>query len=336
VLKIAVDAMGGDNAPEEIVKGAVLASSELSQLELILVGDSVRLNNLLAKYNSPSNIKVQHSTQVIGMNESPVQAIREKKDASINVAIEQVKLGHAAAVVSAGNTGAFMAGALFKLGRIPGVERPAIATLFPTGGEKVLLLDMGANSDNKPHHLQQFGEMGSLYAEHIMHVNKPRVGLLNIGEEKEKGNELTQAAWELLSKSPHINFIGNVESKDIMSGKVDVVVCDGFVGNLVLKLSESVAYKILDLLKHEIKRSLLAKIGALFLLPAFKNLSKQIDYDEYGGALLLGVNGVCIKAHGRAKAKAIKNSIRVAYESLQEDIVECIKKEENIQKVENQ
>ena len=320
--------MGGDYAPEEIIKGSILAAAEIPDLEIVLVGDSVKLQSLLKKYHGYSRQSVHHASQTIGMDEPPVQAVREKKDSSINVALELLKEKSASAVVSAGNTGAFMAAALFKIGRIPGVERPAIATMFPTGDAKVLFLDMGANVDNKPQHLKQFGEMGSLYAEHVMHVKNPRVGLLNIGEEKEKGNELTQAAWELLSKS-NINFIGNVESKDVLSGKVDVVVCDGFVGNLVLKLAESIAYKVVNLLKQEIKKSFLAKIGAIFLFPVFKNLSKQIDYDDIGGAQLLGVNGVCIKAHGRAKAKAIKNAIRVAYDSVNEDIVGCIIKEES-------
>lgn len=328
MVKIAVDAMGGDFAPEEIVKGAVLAESNTPDLEIILVGDSGKLLPLIKKYHGGPRMSVHHASQTIGMDEPPVQAVREKKDASINVTLELLKSKNVQAAVSAGNTGAFMASALFKLGRIPGVERPAIATIFPTGSAKVLFLDMGANVDNKPKHLQQFGEMGSLYAEHVMHVKNPRVGLLNIGEEKEKGNELTQASWELLSQSK-INFIGNVESKDVMSGKVDVVVCDGFVGNLVLKLAESISSHVVNLLKREIKKSFLAKIGAIFLLPVFRNLSKQIDYDEFGGAQLLGVNGVCVKAHGRAKAKAVKNAIRVAHESVHEDIIGCITKEEN-------
>jgi glycerol-3-phosphate acyltransferase PlsX len=319
--------MGGDFAPVETVKGAVLASKELG-LEVILVGNPDKINLELKKYKAGNNISVVNAMETIGMDEPPVSAVREKKDASINVAMEQLKSRRVDAVVTAGNTGALMASALFKLGRIEGVERPAIATIFPAGNSRVLLLDMGANVDNKPQHLRQFGEMGSLYAQHVLHVANPRVGLLNIGEEKEKGNELTQAAWELLSQSP-INFIGNVESKEVLTGGADVVVCDGFVGNLVLKLAESIAARIMVMLKKEIAKSFMAKIGALFLLPALGNLKKQIDYDEYGGAQLLGVNGVCVKAHGRAKAKAIKNAIRVAYESVKEDIIECIKKEEN-------
>lgn len=324
MIKIALDAMGGDFAPEEIVKGALQALKENTDIEIILVGQQEKIQKLLQKYHAVNRISSVQAAQVIGMDETPVQAVREKKDASINVALKLLKDKKAQALVSAGNTGAFMAASLFKLGRIPGVERPAIATVFPTGESIVLLLDMGANVDNKPKHLLQFGEMGSLYAEHVLHIQNPRVGLLNIGEEKEKGNELTQASWDLLSKA-NLNFIGNVESKEVLAGKVDVVVCDGFVGNLMLKFAESVAVTVFNLLKQQISKSFLAKIGALFLYPSFKSLRKKIDYDEYGGAPILGVNGICIKAHGRARAKAIKNAIRVAWEAAREDMVGCIK-----------
>jgi len=329
VIKIALDAMGGDFAPHELIKGALIASKELPDVSIILVGDPDKIKDILKKHPYGTNISIKESSQIIDMTEAPVSAVREKKDASVNVALELLKNKEVDGVVSAGNTGAFMASSLFKLGRIKGIERPAIATIFPAENSRVLLLDMGANVDNKPKHLQQFGEMGSLYAKYVMHVNNPRVGLLNIGEEKEKGNELTQEAWALLAKAPAINFIGNVESKEILAGKVDVVVCDGFVGNLVLKLAESISYKIMGILKNEISKSFIAKIGALLLLPTFKKLKKQIDYDEYGGAQLLGVNGVCVKAHGRAKATAIKNAIRVAYESVKGDLVGCIQKEES-------
>jgi len=324
LIKIALDAMGGDFAPEEIVKGALQAVKENTDIEIILVGQQEEIQKLLQKYHAVDRISSVQAAQVIGMDETPVQAVREKKDASINVALKLLKDKKAQALVSAGNTGAFMAASLFKLGRIPGVERPAIATVFPTGESIVLLLDMGANVDNKPKHLLQFGEMGSLYAEHVLHIQNPRVGLLNIGEEKEKGNELTQASWDLLSKA-NLNFIGNVESKEVLAGKVDVVVCDGFVGNLMLKFAESVAGTVFNLLKQQISKSFMAKIGALFLYPSFKALRKKIDYDEYGGAPILGVNGICIKAHGRARAKAIKNAIRVAWEAAREDVVGCIK-----------
>ncbi|HTY12609.1 MAG TPA: phosphate acyltransferase PlsX [Candidatus Omnitrophota bacterium] len=326
-MRIAVDAMGGDFAPEETVKGSVQAVSELPDVELILVGQGERVLKLLKKHKEPARITVVPSTEVIGMDESPVSSVREKKDASINVALQTVKEGKAQAIVSAGNTGAFMTAALFKLGRIPGVERPAIATLFPSRSGRVLCLDMGANSDNRPKHLQQFGEMGSVYAESVLHVRSPRVGLLNIGEEPEKGNELTRATYPLLKESK-INFIGMVESKEILSGKVDVVVSDGFVGNLVLKFGESVSSFVIDLLKKELLSNPVTMLGAALSIPAFLRIKKKVDYDEFGGAPILGIDGICIKAHGRSKAKAIKNAIKVAYEAVKEDVIGKIKKAE--------
>lgn len=326
MIKIALDAMGGDYAPEAPVQGACDAVKEYKEIKIVLVGDEAVLSKLLKKQkNTSSRITIMHASEAIGMEESPVQAVKEKKNASINVALDLAKAKVVDAVVSAGNTGAFMTSALFRLGRIKGVERPAIATIFPSNKGPVALLDMGANVDNTPNQLKQFGEMGSLYAEHILHVNNPSVGLLNIGEEKEKGNDLTKAAWELLKKSK-INFIGNVESKEIMNGRVNVVVCDGFTGNLILKFAESLSRKIIDLLKDEIKKSFLTKMGAMLLFPAFKALKKMVDYDEFGGAPLLGLNGVCIKAHGRSNPKAFKNAIRVASEAVQADLVSCIRK----------
>jgi glycerol-3-phosphate acyltransferase PlsX len=274
------------------------------------------------------NLSFKHASEVIGMDESPASAVKQKKDSSINVAISLVKSGEADGVISAGNTGALMAAALFGLGRIKGIERPAIATVFPIAEGRILLLDMGANVDCKPQHLEQFGRMGSLYAEKVMHIPNPRVGLLNIGEEKEKGNELTQAVWPLLKSAP-INFIGNVESKEILSGTVDVVVCDGFVGNLILKFGESLAKYVINMLKKEVKKNVISQLGALMLLPSLGNLKKMVDYDEYGGAPFLGVNGVCFKAHGRARAKAIKNAIRVTGEAVKENMVECLSVLEN-------
>ena len=316
MIRIALDAMGGDFAPYEIVKGAQQAVAENPELEVILVGQTEKIRS--------SRFSIIDARETIGMDEPPVAAVREKKNASLNVALEQVKKGAADAVVSAGNTGAFMAAALFKLGRIPGVERPAIATVFPTRTGHVLCLDMGANSDNRPQHLKQFAEMGSLYAEHVMHIKSPRVGLLNIGEEPEKGNELTLATYPLLKQSP-INFIGMIEAKEIISGKVDVVVCDGFTGNLILKFGESVSSFIIDLLKAELLKNPITWLASILLLPSILGIKKKVDSDEFGGAPILGVNGVCIKAHGRAKAKAIKNAIRVAAEAVREKMVECIK-----------
>lgn len=315
MIKIALDAMGGDFAPAELVKGAVLAVAEQPELEIILVGDPEKINAELKKQHQVNRLSIVPASEVIGMDDHPAQAVKQKKDASINVAVNLVKEGKADAVVSAGNTGAIMAAALFKLGRIPGIERPAIATEFPLPSGKVLLLDMGANVDCKPKHLQQFALMGSLYAKLTMHINNPRVGLLNIGEEKEKGNELTREAWPLLKELP-INFIGNVESKEILNGKADVIVCDGFVGNLILKFGESLGNAIFQMLKSEVSKGILSKIGLVFLIPALLRLRKKITYDEYGGAPMLGIAGTVFKAHGRAKSAAIKNALRESVEAI--------------------
>lgn len=312
--------MGGDYAPEEVVKGAEAYLKD-NEASLLLVGNKDRIGRL----RKDPRIEIVHCDETIGMDESPVSAVKQKKNASINVAIELVRNKKADAVVSAGNTGAIMASALFKLGRIEGIERPAIATIFPNvhGGE-FLLLDMGANVDCRPKHLQQFAQMGSVYAEHVMHINNPKVGLLNIGAEIEKGNELTQESYPLI-KEKKLNFIGNVEGGDIFAGKVDVVVCDGFVGNIVLKISESLSTLLFTLLKDEIKKDLMSKAGALLLKPAFRNFRKRTDYDEHGAAPLLGIDGVVFKAHGRARAKAIKSAIRVCAEAVKEDVVRSIR-----------
>ncbi len=324
MVRIAVDAMGGDYAPAEIVKGAVLASHQ-NPADIILVGDPAKIESELKKFKSSRNISIVPASETIGMNEHPAQAVKTKKDASVNVAVGLVKEGKADAVVSAGNTGALMAAALFKLGRIEGVERPAIATEFPLPAGKVLLLDMGANVDCKPKHLEQFALMGSLYAQHVLHIKNPRVGLLNIGEEKEKGNELVRETWPLLKALP-INFIGNVESKEILSGYADVIVCDGFVGNLILKFGESLGTAVFRLFKEELSKGILSKIGLLFLLPALLKMRKKVTYDEYGGAPLLGVGGVVYKAHGRSKAQAFKNAIREAVEAVEGNMVGSISK----------
>jgi len=323
-MRVALDAMGGDFAPVETVKGAVEASWEYD-IQICLVGHEDRIISELKKYKGFQNISIVHAEEVIGMKESPSVAVRQKKNSSVNVAVSLVKSKEADAVISAGNTGAFMASSLFGLGRIEGIERPAIATLFPTiKGPDVLLLDMGANVDCKSKHLVQFAHMGSSYAERVIHVNNPRVGLLNIGEEAEKGNELTIETYGLLKKEKNINFIGNVEPKDMLSGEINVVVCDGFIGNLILKFGESSSYAILSFLKQELRKSIISKVAASFLRKSFSNLKKRIDYDEYGGALLLGLNGVCIKAHGRAKSRAIKHAIRVAIDSVNEGVVQSI------------
>jgi len=324
VIRIAIDAMGGDFAPSEIVKGAVQASLELP-VELILVGKADKINKELSKYKKRGALSVVNAEEVIANNEAPVSAVKQKKDSSLNVAVSLVKKQEAAAVVSAGNTGALMTASLFGLGRIPGIERPAIAGLFPTKKRPVLVLDIGANSDCKAKQLKQFAEMGAQYCECVMHYKSPRVGLLNIGEEKEKGNELVTEAWPLLKDSP-INFLGNVEPKEMFAGEIDVVVCDGFVGNLILKYGESVSSFLLDLFKKELTKNPITYFAAFLLLPAFAGIKKRTDYDEYGGAPMLGINGVVFKAHGRAKAKAFKNAIRATMEAVQQDLVGRISK----------
>ncbi len=322
MIRIAIDAMGGDNAPEEIIKGALSSIKDLPGVSLILVGQKDRI----APFVRSCDIEIVHAAEIIGMHEAPVAAVKQKKNSSIAVALDLIKNKKADALISAGNTGALMAASLFKLGRIEGIERPAIATIFPNlGGKGTLLLDMGANVDCKPKHLEQFALMGSCYAEHAMHKKSPKVGLLNIGTELEKGNELVQQTYPLLSNS-NINFVGYVESADVFSGKVDVVVCDGFVGNIVLKLAESTSNVIFTLLKEELKKSVVSKAAALVLRPAFKRLLKRTDYDEYGAAPLLGLNAVVFKAHGRAKAKAISSAVRVCADAVKENIVESIAK----------
>ncbi|MFH1542159.1 MAG: phosphate acyltransferase PlsX [bacterium] len=315
MVKIAVDAMGGDHAPKEVVKGAILASQEYS-IEVILVGDPQKISRELKGHKLP----IVSASEVIEMNEHPAQAVRQKKDASINVAVSLLKDGQADAIVSAGNTGALMAASLFKLGRIPGVERPAIAATFPLPEGNVILLDVGANADCKPKHLQQFAEMGSEYAKDVLHIDNPRVGLLNIGEEKEKGNELSRESWPLL-KQAKINFVGNVESKEMLHGKCDVVVCDGFTGNLILKFSESFASAVYQMAKDELSKGILSKIGLAFLVPALMRLRKKVSYEDYGGAPLLGINGIVFKAHGRSKAQAIKSAIREAAEAVKGNVI---------------
>lgn len=322
MIKIAIDAMGGDYAPEEIIKGADAASKELREITPILVGNTKKLKS----FKKSENFQIIHAEEEISMSESPVSAVKQKKGASINVAMDLVKNNKADAVLSAGNTGALMASALFKLGRIEGIERPAIATIFPNvkGGE-FLLLDMGANVDSRPKNLLQFAQMGSVYAEHIMHKRNPRIALLNIGSEIEKGNELTQSTYPLLKESS-LNFIGHIEGGDLLLGKADVVVCDGFIGNIILKFGESTSHIIVSLLKDELKKNIVSKAGAILLRPAFRNLKKKIDYDELGAAPLLGINGIVFKAHGSAKAKAIKNALRVCAEAVNDNLAENIKK----------
>jgi phosphate acyltransferase len=326
LIRIALDAMGGDHAPSETIKGAVLAVHDNPNIEMILVGREAVIQRELKHHKDTSRISVFNATEVIETSEPPVQAMKQKKDSSIVKGVSLVKEGKADAFVSAGNTGALMASALFGLGRIAGIERPALAGIFPSKKGKVLLLDMGANVDCKPKHLEYFAKMGSVYSKYVLHIANPRVGLINIGEEPEKGNELTTSTYPLLKEEKSVNFTGMVESKEIFAGKIDVAVCDGFTGNLILKFGESTATFIFEMLASELKSHPLAAFAALFLIPSLFRLKKKVDYDEFGGAELLGINGVVVKAHGRAKSKAIKNAIRVAAESVEGKVVEYISK----------
>lgn len=330
-MKIAVDAMGSDYAPEQIVLGAIEAAKEY-QCEIILVGDQEQIEKVLHKNDiNGLNITIRHASEVIGMHEHPGAAVRKKKDSSVVVAAKLVKEKECVAAISAGSTGAGVAAALFGLGRIKGIDRPTIATPMPNINGTTVLLDSGANVDSKPRHLLQSAIMGSLYAEYVLGIKTPRVGLLNIGEEETKGNEQALATYPLLRQLKTINFIGNAEGRDIPRGTVDVVVCDGFVGNVVLKFGEGLAGAILQLIKDTIKDSgLITKLASLMVLPALKTLKKKIDYAEYGGAPLLGVDGCFIICHGSSKAKAIKNAIRVAIEFTDNKVVEHIR--ENIAK----
>lgn len=322
---VALDGMGGDKAPEELVKGAASAARELDA-HVIITGPRERIESLLGTEDYPAaNIEVVDAPEAIAMDEHAVEAIRHKKDSSLVKAVALVHEGRASAVVSAGSTGAAMAASLFGLGRIKGVDRPAIAVPFPTERGVTVVLDVGANADTRPAHLEQFAVMGSIYAEKVLGIEGPKVGLLSIGEEETKGNALVIETHQRLkaSEAP-IRFVGNVEGKDIPAGTVDVVVTDGFTGNVVLKLAEGLGSAIFSILKKEIEGGLRYKLGAVLLLPAMKGLKKRLDYSEYGGAPLLGVRGVSIIAHGRSDAKAIKNAIRVAKEAAERDLIGTI------------
>jgi len=312
-MKIAVDAMGGDHAPAVVVEGALSAAKELN-IPIILVGDKARIEAELARHKGAhKNISIVHASEVVAMDESPTQAIRKKKDSSLRVCFDLVKNGAAEAVVSAGNSGAAMAAGIFLLKKIKGVDRPAIAVSVPTMKDQAVVLDVGGNVDCKPGHLFQFAIMGEVYAKYVLKKDRPRVGLLSNGEEEAKGNDLTRETHVLLKESS-INYIGYVEGRDIYRGDVDVVVTDGFVGNVVLKLSEGLVEAFTTMLKNEIMASVPAKIGYMLSKGAFRNLKKKIDYAEYGGAPLLGVEGNCIISHGRSNAKAMKNAILRAHE----------------------
>lgn len=324
-MKVALDAMGGDFAPELTIAGAVEAVNEYD-VEVILVGDRQQLDDSLSTRRYPSNkISIVHASEVVSMQESPAVALRKKKDSSIRVAVELVKSNLADAAVSAGHSGVAMATALFLLGKLPHVDRPAIATIMPSLTGFFVLIDAGANVDCKPDNLLQFAQMGNAYYREIFGVPEPLVSLLGIGEEDTKGNELTKEAFKLL-RHAGMNFTGNIEGKDLFAGKADVIVCDGFIGNIVLKVSEGLAEAILKMLKREIINATTGKLGYLLIKPAIRNFRRRTDYSEYGGAPLLGINGTCIISHGRSSSKAIKNAIRVSAEMAEKKVHETIAK----------
>jgi glycerol-3-phosphate acyltransferase PlsX len=326
-MKLALDAMGGDNAPAEIVKGAIDAVKKYP-CEIVLVGDKNKILETLSddpEFESLP-ITIKHTDEVIGMDEHPADAVRNKKNSSIVVATQLVKDGECDAVLSAGSTGAAVTAAQLILKRIHGIGRPTIATPIPTPDGVALLLDSGANVDSKPEHLVQSGIMGALYVEHVLGKGNPRVGLLNIGEEETKGNEQAKETYQIFKNMTTINFAGNAEGRDIPTGKFDVIVCDGFVGNVVLKFAEGLAHTIFKLIKEGIEEGgVPVKLAALLLAPTLKELAKKLDASEYGGAPLLGVNGYCIISHGSSDAKSICNAIRVANEYVSGNVLEHIK-----------
>lgn len=324
-MRIAVDSMGGDKAPSVVVDGALSALKETGDdLDVILVGREADVRaSLGSKGEISPRLKIVDAPDVIAMDEPPAATLRKKKQSSIAVGLRMQKEGAADGFISAGNTGAVAANAIFGLGRIKGVSRPAIATFAPTRRDPCIILDVGANVENKPRHLLQFGVMGSCYAQVALRKDEPRVGLLNVGEERSKGGDILTEAYDLL-EGAHLNFIGNVEGRDIFRGDVDVVVCDGFVGNVILKFTESVVDMFYAVMKEELTKDMRAKFGAALLRPAFRKLRSTFDYAEYGGAPLLGVDGACMICHGSSSAVAIKNAILATRRFIKYDVNSAI------------
>lgn len=336
-MKIAIDAMGGDHAPAATVKGILQAAQEWPDLEFILVGDPRQIQKHLPETRTGDlnrRIDILETSEMIANDEEPVKAVRKKKDSSLVRSVELVKVGEADAVISAGNTGAFMTAGLLGLGRIKGIDRPALAPIIPTiKGNGTLILDVGANMDARPQHLLQYAVMGSIYASKVMGIEQPRVGLLNVGAEGGKGNELTKEAYIHLHELP-IHFIGNVEARDVPYGACDVLVCDGFTGNILLKSLEGMAAGVFEVLKTELTRHTLSKLAASMLRPAFRRIKNRMDYAEYGGAPLMGLQGACIKAHGSSDARAIKNAVTQAKMLIEQGVIDQILME--IKKVSDQ
>jgi len=320
-MRIALDAMGGDFGPPSLVAGAVMALREYSHIQqLFLVGDTEQIKNELQKHGcNDRRIEIVHATQVVDMSDRAWSAVRRKKDSSISRAVDLVKYGRADAVVSAGHTGAAVAASMIKLRTLEGVDRPGIAAVLPTETNVFVLIDAGANVDARPDHLLQYAIMGMVYSRHVLHYKNPTVGLISLGEEDVKGTEKTKEVFKLLKRSS-LNFVGNIEGRHLFEDPVEVVVCDGFVGNVILKTCESIAVAIFKWLKHELMRSTKRKIGAFLAKNAFLEIKDKTNYEEYGGSPLLGVNGICIIAHGASTPLAIKNALRVAAESIEQQV----------------
>ena len=320
-MKIALDAMGGDFGPPNLVGGAVLALREYSQIDkLFLVGDTAQIEAELKKNKcNDRRVEIVHSTQVVEMTDGAVESVRRKKDSSVSRAVDLVKKGEAAAIVSAGHTGAAVAATTIKLRTLPGIDRPGIAAIFPSETNIFVLIDAGANSDARPEHLLQYGIMGSVYSRHVLGYKNPSIGLMSIGGEDVKGTDLTKEVFKMLKRSA-LNFRGNIEGHDLFAHPVEVVVCDGFVGNVILKTCESVGDAIFKWLKHELVKSKVRMAGAFLAQKAFQAIKKKVNYEEYGGSPLLGVNGICIIAHGSSTPLAIKNALRVAAESIEQQV----------------
>ncbi len=325
-MSIAVDAMGGDYAPAEVVKGVVSAVNS-DPVRVILVGEQDLVEAELKHYRYPPGaIAVRHAPEVIGMDEHPASAVRKKRNSSLVVATRLVKEGEVRAVISAGNTGAQMAAALFELGRLPGVERPGIATVFPSPKGPKVLIDSGANVDVKTSHLVQFAYLGSHYARKVLGIGNPRVALLNVGSEPTKGTEAVIGAHQVLAEAGDLHFVGNVEGWDFLTADVDVIACDGFVGNIALKLAEGIVSTLTGMIRDEVKRNPLRMFGGILVKPAFGDLFRKLDYTEYGGAPLLGVNGLSVFCHGASRARAIQNAIRYTDKAIKENLVESLQK----------
>jgi glycerol-3-phosphate acyltransferase PlsX len=322
--KIAVDVMGGDHAPDEIIKGCVRAVKEMT-CKLVLVGKEDLLRSKLSAYTyDESTIEIIHADEVITMDDSPVTAIRQKKQSSMVVGLKLLKDKQVDAFISAGSTGALLTGATLIVGRIPGIERPALAPIIPTKTGYSLLIDCGANVDAKPSYLKQFAHMGTVYMEQCLGVQNPKVGLINIGTEEEKGNQLTKEAFKLLSEDKTLNFYGNIEARDISEGKVDILVCDGFVGNIVLKFMEGFGKWILSMLKIEFMRNVKTKLAALLLKKGVYRIKEQFNYSTKGGAPFLGVNGLVVKTHGSSKEQEIYSTILQTQDFINNQLVEKI------------